>query len=48
MFHQIGAELIGSDEILYEVELLNLAKDLIQKLKITITNLKAIRFFGHQ
>ena len=37
MFHQIGAELIGSDEILYEVELLNLAKDLIQKLKINDT-----------
>ena len=37
MFHQIGAELIGSDEILYEVELLNLAKDLIQNLKINDT-----------
>ena len=37
MFHQIGAELIGSDEILYEVELLNLAKDLIENLKINDT-----------
>jgi len=34
MFHQVGAELIGSNEILYEVELLSLAKDLIMSLGI--------------
>ena len=44
MFHQIGAELIGSDEILYEVELLNLAKDLIQKLKINDTTFESVSY----
>ena len=34
MFHQIGAELIGSNEILYEVEMLSLAERLIKILKI--------------
>jgi histidyl-tRNA synthetase len=34
MFHQIGAELIGSDEILYEVEILNLAKEILTSLNI--------------
>ncbi|MBT3476007.1 histidine--tRNA ligase [bacterium] len=34
MFHQIGAELIGSNEILYEVEILSLAEKLIKTLEI--------------
>ena len=34
MFHQIGAELIGSNEILYEVKILSLAEKLIKTLEI--------------
>ena len=34
MFHQIGAELMGSNEILYEVEILSLAEKLIKTLEI--------------
>ena len=34
MFHQIGAELIGSNEIHYEVELLILAKSILDCLEI--------------
>ena len=34
MFHQIGAELIGSDQILYEVEMLEMAHKILKTLEI--------------
>ena len=34
MFHQVGAELIGSGDILYEIEILNLALNIIKKIDI--------------
>tara|TARA_B100000029_G_scaffold515749_1_gene624468 strand:- start:94317 stop:95621 length:1305 start_codon:yes stop_codon:yes gene_type:complete len=34
LFHQVGVELLGSNEIYHEVEILHLAKDLLEKVEI--------------